>query len=345
MLGLTERQKLVLALLVREYIDTAEPISSGRLVDHFQLDFSSATVRNEMAVLEENGLLFQPYTSAGRIPTKSGYRYYVQQLMGEDRLPTHIQEMIRHQFYQARNDVDDWLSLSASVLAQHSKVASLVTPLHTEKAHLKHVALLSTRGRQVLLVLVLNSGEVHQQTLVLDETHNQLELTGIADRINQLARGMNARELNEINNDVAEEPLSTILKVVVQIVEDSEVISSGEVYRDGLTNMLSEPEFTEPDRAKQTLELFEDRVMLDDLLSRTVFDSDTPGVHVIIGGEDAWEQLDEISLIIAGYGSKEHAMGAIGLLGPLRMAYDRGVSTVRFVSDLISELISESMIN
>jgi heat-inducible transcriptional repressor len=133
--------------------------------------------------------------------------------------------------------------------------------------------------------------------------------------------------------------------VVVQIVEDSEVISSGEVYRDGLTNMLSEPEFSEPDRAKQTLELFEDRVMLDDLLSRTVFESDTPGVHVIIGGEDAWEQLDEISLIIAGYGSKEHAMGAIGLLGPLRMAYDRGVSTVRFVSDLISELISESMIS
>ena len=156
MKGLSGRQKLVLALLVRDYIETAEPVSSGRLVSHYQLDFSPATARNEMAVLEKKGLLSQPYTSAGRIPTTSGYRYYVQQLMGEDRLPPHIQEMIRHQFYQARNAVDDWLSLSASILAQHSQVAALVTPLHTEKAKLKHLALLSTRGRQVLLVLILN---------------------------------------------------------------------------------------------------------------------------------------------------------------------------------------------
>jgi len=107
--------------------------------------------------------------------------------------------------------------------------------------------------------------------------------------------------------------------------------------------MLSEPEFSEPEKAKQTLEIFEDRVMLDDLLTRTVFDSDAPGIHVIIGGEDTWDQLEDTSLILASYGKKDHAMGAVGILGPLRMSYSRGVSTVRFVSELISELISESM--
>lgn len=340
---LSERQKLVLALLVRDYVETAEPISSGRLVSNFHLDVSSATVRNEMAVLEQRGFLFQPYTSAGRVPTKEGYRYYVQQLMGENQLPVHIQEMIRHQFYQARHDVDDWLSLSASVLAQHSQGAAIVTPLHTEKARFKHISLLSTRGRQVLVVIILNSGEVHQQTLVLDETLIQDQLTMIAARINQLAAGMDANELEEIELGAENSVFKEIYRAVSQTIKAAEVISSGDVYRDGLANMLSEPEFSEPEKAKQTLEIFEDRAMLDDLLSRTVFNSDGPGVHVIIGGEDTWEQLEETSLILASYGSKDHAMGAIGILGPLRMSYSRGVSTVRFVSELISELISESM--
>jgi heat-inducible transcriptional repressor len=340
---LSERQKLVLALLVRDYVETAEPISSGRLVKNYQLDFSSATVRNEMAVLEEKGFLSQPYTSAGRVPTREGYRYYVRRLMGEDRLPAHIQEMIRHQFYQARHDVDDWLSLSASVLAQHSMSAAIVTQLHTEEAKFKHVALLSTRGRQVLVVIVLSSGEVHQQTFVLAETLSQVELSGIASRINQLAAGLDAVELEEIDLGNEADPLKEIFEIVMNTIKESEVIFSGEVYRDGLSNVLSEPEFSEPDKAKHTLEIFEDRVMLDDLLSRTVFDSDTPGVHVIIGGEDTWDQLEDTSLILASYGKKDHAMGAVGILGPLRMSYSRGVSTVRFVSDLISELISESM--
>ena len=192
---LSERQKLILALLVRDYVETAEPISSGRLVKQFNLDISSATVRNEMAVLEEKGFLSQPYTSAGRVPTKAGYRYYVRRLMLEDQLPAHVQEMIRHQFYQVRHDVDDWLSLTASVLAQHSQVASIVTPPHTEKARFKHLALLSTRGRQVLAVIVLNSGEVHQQTLVLEDTLSQEQLSGIAARINQQSEGLNTSEL------------------------------------------------------------------------------------------------------------------------------------------------------
>ncbi len=345
MTGLSERQNLVLALLVRDYVETAEPISSGRLVSNYRLDISSATVRNELAILEKEGFLYQPYTSAGRIPTKNGYRYFVQRLMGEDQLPTHIQDMIRHQFYQARNDVDDWLLLSASVLAQHSQAAALVTPLHTEGARLKHIALLSTRGRQVLLILVLISGEVHQQTLVLEKTLDQSDLNNLAQRINALVGEMDAKDLAEIPLSNFDGPEKEIFSAVSQIIRDKEMVSSGDVYRDGLANMLSEPEFSEPEKAKQTLEIFEDRVMLDELLSRTVFESDLPGVHVIIGGEDTWDQLGDCSLIIASYGSAEQAMGAVGILGPLRMPYSRGVSTVRFVSDLISELISESMIN
>jgi heat-inducible transcriptional repressor len=229
------------------------------------------------------------------------------------------------------------------VLAQHCGGAAFVTPLHTEKARFKHLVLLSTRGRQVLLVVVLNSGEVHQQTLVMDESLSQNQLTAISDRINHLAAGLDARELEEIDLPSGDPALETVFQVVQETISGSEVVVAGEVYRDGLANVLSEPEFSEPRKAKKTLEIFEDRAMLDDLLSKTVFESEGSGVHVIIGGEDTWEQLDETSLILASYGSRDHAMGAVGIFGPLRMSYSRGVSTVRFVSELISELIFESM--
>ncbi len=342
---LSERQKLVLALTVRDYVDTVEPISSARLVKNYQLEISSATVRNEMAFLSELGYLTQPYTSAGRVPTKKGYRYFVQELMGPDELPAHIQQMIRHQFYQARHDVDDWMSLSASILAQHTHGASLVTALHSEEARLKHIALLSTRGKQVLLVIVLNSGEVHQQTLVFEEIYSQEHLTQTAARVNQIVVEMDAGQIQQLQTDLESTMEKEVVAVIQDVIKLSNSVSSGNVYRDGLTNVLSEPEFSESEKARQTLEIFEDRYLLDDLFSRTVFEGDATGVHVIIGGENTWEELEDCSLILARYGSPRHAMGAVGILGPLRMAYSRGVSTVRFVSDLMSELITESIGN
>jgi heat-inducible transcriptional repressor len=145
---LTERQKFILALVIREYVDSTQPVGSKRLVDVYNLDYSSATVRNEMAYLTEAGYLQQPHTSAGRAPTEEGYRFFVSQLMGQTTLPAHIEATIQHQFYQARNDYDQWMRLAASILARQSQAASLVTSLHPEHAVLKHLELIATRGRK-----------------------------------------------------------------------------------------------------------------------------------------------------------------------------------------------------
>ena len=139
---LTERQKFILALVIREYVDSTQPVGSKRLAEAYNLDYSSATIRNEMAALTEAGYLQQPHTSAGRTPTEEGYRYFVSQLMGHTTLPTHIERTIEHQFYQARNDFDQWMRLAASILARQSQAASLVTSLHPEHARLKHLELI-----------------------------------------------------------------------------------------------------------------------------------------------------------------------------------------------------------
>ncbi|UCD41001.1 MAG: heat-inducible transcription repressor HrcA, partial [Chloroflexota bacterium] len=194
-MNLTERQKLVLALVIRDYIDNAQPVGSNTLVDKYGLTFSSATVRNEMVALNEAGFLRQPHTSAGRIPTEEGYRYFVRQLMGQTDLAPQTKRMITHQFYQAGHDIDHWLRLAASILAHQSQAASLVTSPNPERARFKHIELISTLGRQVLMVLVLSGGDVRQQMLALAEPVSQEMLSASAAKLNQVCEGMSAKSI------------------------------------------------------------------------------------------------------------------------------------------------------
>jgi len=152
---LTERQKLILTLIVHEHTRTAQPVGSKTMVEQFSMQMSSATIRNEMAVLTEMGYLRQPYTSAGRVPTEEGYRFFVSNLTQQTTLPATTMRTISHQFYQSRQDLEQWLKLAASVLANQSQAASLVTAPHSDKAQLKHLELIATHGRQILMVLVM----------------------------------------------------------------------------------------------------------------------------------------------------------------------------------------------
>ena len=179
--------------MIREYIDTVTPVSSKALVEKYNLGFSSATARNEMVALTESGYLRQPHTSAGREPTEEGYRYFVQRIVGENELPLAERRTISHQFYQARKDVDEWMRLAASVLAQHARGASLVTAPQQMKARFKHLELIATQGRLVLLVLVLHGGKVRQQMLTLAESPSQASLSEAATQSMRVCYGLDSR--------------------------------------------------------------------------------------------------------------------------------------------------------
>ena len=166
---LTLRQKKILSLIIHEHIRSAEPVGSKHLVRKYKLNLSPATIRNEMAALTEAGYLRQPHTSAGRVPTEDGYRFFVGQLMNETSLPDNIRHTISHQFSQMENDIKEWMQLTASVLANQTHAASLVTAPQAVEARVKHVELISTHGRQVLAVLVLEGGQIHQNILTLEE--------------------------------------------------------------------------------------------------------------------------------------------------------------------------------
>lgn len=339
---MTERQKWILALVIQYFIETAQPVGSRRLVERFKLDISPATVRNEMAALTEEGYLRQPHTSAGREPTEEGYRFFVGQLIGRVDLPNQIKRTISHQFYQAQRSMEEWMRLAASVLAHQSQVASLVTAPHPERAQLKHLELISTRDRQVLMVLVLVGGDVRQHLLDLAEPVPQERLSRTARQITSLCQGLGYEDLDRVSHQL-DQLGKDVLKLVKAEMERADTLLAGEIYHDGITNVLSEPEFAESESARRALRVLEERALLHDLLASTVMATDVGGVQVLIGGEGTWEELRDCSMVLARYGTPGLATGTLGVLGPIRMAYGRSISTVRFVAHLMSDLVSGAL--
>ena len=341
--NLTERQKLILALVIRDYIESAKAVSSEHLVSYYRMDVSPATVRNELLALTEMGYLRQMHTSAGRVPTEEGYRYFVRQLMGHADLPVNTKRTIIHQFYQAGLDVDRWMRLAASVLAHQAQAASLVTAPHTEQPHFKHLELINTRGRQVLMVLVLSGGEVSQQMLTLAEPVTQEQLSDAARILNGMCQGLSAEMIANLSAP-ASALEQDILNLIVDEMRRASQTLTGELYHDGITHVLAEPEFGEVELARRALRILEERPLLEDLLNRTVLSSDLGGVQVLIGGEGNWEELRDCSIVLARYGAPGLATGTLGVLGPMRMAYGRTISTVRFVAGLLSDLVEEKLL-
>ena len=333
---LTPRQQLILGLVIREYITTAQPVGS-KTIQGYGLGVSSATIRTDMADLEERGYLVQPHTSAGRIPTEQGYRYFVERLMSESQLTLDEQRTIRHQFHQVGVDLEQWMRLAASVLARTAQSAAVVTSLRTEQCRLKHLELIAIRDALAMLIVVLEGGIVRQQMLTLDEAMSQDTLTQIANRLNDLCGGGSILRMQICRRQVGAFE-QQVLDLVVQVMKRVDDQAGMHLYRDGLLNILHQPEFSVPESARNVVHLFEDRTLLEDLLTEML---EVGGVQVIIGGEGRWNELRDCSLVVSPYGVSGEATGALGVMGPMRMPYSRAISTVRYVAGLLSDLFRD----
>ncbi len=332
---LTERQERVLAMVVRHYIETGRPVGSKTLVGDFGLDYSSATVRNDFVALGEMGYLAQLHTSAGRIPTERGYRYFVQKLLGEFHLPLHERQMIRHQFHQARLELDQWMRLSAAILARTSGSASFVTAPQARANRFKHMQLIATQGRLVLMVIVLYGGEVKQQMLTLAEPLPQVRLSAAAERLNALFPEMDSDEIAaRVSGSFLDTLESEIARLVVDALHRADHRPISDIYRDGLVNILDD------EGTRHAVRLLEERTLLASVLSETKAQRGD-GVQVVIGGDGRWEELKDCTMILSRYGVTESFSGTLAVVGPTRMPYDRNVAAVRYVADLMSGFVYE----
>jgi heat-inducible transcriptional repressor len=346
MIPLSQRKQQILRALVEEYIHSATPVASETLVRKYDLSFSSATVRHELAGLEEAHLIYQPHTSAGRVPTDLGYRYFVEYLMEESALSLNEQRLIRHQFYQVQDQLDQWVRLTASVMARLLHSAAVMTSPRADVGRLKHFEVLSVTDLSAHLVLVLVDGTVKQQRLLLEAPIDQEELSASAARLNKLLQGKSAKQVEAL---LEQHDFSTvehlICSTILRILEQHGDPLGDVFYREGVVNILEQPEYSRmgpeeerSERVRKVMEVLEQNRFLPALASHL---RESDGVQVLIGGENQWDDMKDVSLVVARYGQEGKIGGLLGVIGPTRMQYGRAIAVVRYMTQVMNELLAE----
>jgi heat-inducible transcriptional repressor len=335
------RSQAILRAVIEEYVTTAQPVGSHALVERYRLGVSSATVRAVLSELEAAGLLTHPHTSAGRVPTEQGYRYYVESIIDSAPLPPVEQLMIRHQFGQVEYASEHWFRLAATTLASLTRAAGLATPAKPTSAHLRHLDLVAISDRLASLILVLREGSLKQVLVTLDEPTDQAQLGSVAAFLNDLLVGLTAEDAERVigrldPNDETTGLHRRVGERVVRSLQDFDADAIEELFSDGLLNVMAAPEFAHSEKLRRVFAALENRVYLAQLIDGV---AGSGQVRVYIGSENPAEEMAEVSLVLAPYGRPGRAVGVVGVLGPTRMAYPQAIGTVQFVSGLMNELI------
>ena len=333
---LTFRREAILKSIVGQYIVRATPVPSQSLVNDRELGVSAATIRNEMVHLEEGGYITRPHPSAGSIPSDKGYRYYVDSL-SDIELPLAEQRLINHLFHQVEGELEEWLSLAATITAQLAQNMAVVTLSKPANCQLKHLELIALQDSLALVVLVLHGARVRQQLITFDPAISQFELTTIANKLNAAYSGLSRPQIlaKAVELPPAEQQITDCL-LKIMLAEDEQ--EYGEPYLDGLHFTLNQPEFVRSHRILALLELIEHRKLLRTIIPGKLYRHQ---VQVTIGKENKAEVIRDYSVVVSQYGLPEGAVGTIGVIGPTRMPYARTISTVDYLSSVLSGLMTE----
>ncbi len=333
---LNQRRASLLSFIIQDYVDTAVPVGSQVLVRRHRIPYSSATVRLEMARLEDEGYITQPHTSAGRVPSDKGYRYYIEALMSEEALDPQSRETIRHQFHQAERALEDWFQLAAAVLARSVSNFAVVTAPRSKETRLRHLQLVALQDFTALCIVVLQEARLRQQVIALKEAMDQDELSVLANRLNVRFGGMSLTDIVSLPEPISEVEERVLESVVDMMTQES--MALGEVFRDGVREVLSQPEFARSDRILDLVDVLEERSLAASIPVRSLLDE---GVSVVIGSENSIESMRDCSIVVSRYGEARGSSGVVAVLGPTRMRYNRIIPTVRFLAAVLGDLVSQ----
>ena len=337
---LDPRKELILKVVTDDYIESAEPVGSRTIARKYNLGLSPATIRNEMADLEESGYLKQPHVSAGRIPSQQGYRYYVDMLMQQQKLKEEEQGLIRLYFEDRSRELDTILQQTVKILAQLTRYPSLMLGPTLQPSIFKHVQLIPLSANDILVLIVTDMGIIENKVIAVDCPVTQADLDRASYSLNKKLRGrpfasLKSSVLNELKEEIKTED-SSFQQAVTLLLSSLDTREKERVYLDGIINILEHPEFKELKKFKLLLELMEE----EERLCRLLFA--LSGIRISIGEENPEEAAHECSIITANYEIGGRVVGTIGVLGPTRMDYAHVVSVVEFIAQSLSEFLSKS---
>ena len=332
---LPERRRRILGIIVREYISSGVPVGSKYVSKGYSLRVSPATIRHEMASLEEEGYIVRPHISSGGLPSARGYRFYVESLMGEADLEPEERQAIRNSLRGAEGEPDQWARMAVSILTRKLRSFALATPLQSRSCHFRHIDLISIGSLMVMMVVILEEWTVRQRLLGLGVSASQRRLQSIANRMNDLCAGLTYREILQRARGLSglEEQ---IVRAVVQVMEAEDKRSREQVYVDGWRYLLDRDESLRSGWVHGLARGLEEGSLLR-RLSRGL--NEDSRARVIIGEENEEAYLRECTVILTRYGVPGRR-GTVGIIGPTRLPYNRAIPVIEYLSEVLSELVT-----
>ena len=335
---LVERQDRILRIIIGQYIESAKPVGSQSIARGSGLGLSPATIRNEMARLEEEGYIIRRHISGGGVPSDKGYRYYVESLIkGAEHMAIEERLMIAHLFHQVERELDEWTRLAAVLLSRMVHSVALVTFPKEAEARVKHVKLVSLQRSLAVLILLLHQAKLKQQLIDFGENVTQDQLDVASNRFNNLFHTLTWPQImarREELSPIEEQVRDTVIQLMA--AEDEQMYE--EPCIEGLSNILDQPEFSVHRDVLGVVGLLERRDVVRAMLHKVIVGD---GVRVLIGSENREDIMKGCSLVVTRYGIPDRVRGAIGVIGPTRMPYGKAISTVSYMGSLMSDLAAE----
>ncbi|MEN3189419.1 MAG: heat-inducible transcriptional repressor HrcA [Atribacterota bacterium] len=340
---LNERMKTILAAVIHRYITTAEPVSSSIIAEKYDLNLSTATIRHEMNLLEKYDYLWQPHTSAGRIPTDKGYRFYVDNLMKKTYLKENEKEQISH-IYKKSKEFEETMKITSQLLSKLTNNIGVVLEPSILSNSIKHIQFIPVGNNRILVLMITYTGLVYQKLITLSGEIEKDNLNYLSNIINIK---LQKKEINLVNlYNILKKELNRIIEFqerfnyINNFIEDclNTKYFSGKIYLNGRINIMKQPEFRETGKLNYLLSFVEKENILAETIRKYLLFENT---KVIIGRENRQKEIQNCSIIARKYNIKGKPAGAIGILGPTRMNYPRMISIVEYISEKLSEILSE----
>lgn len=336
---LDERKKKILQAIIRNYLETGEPVGSRTISKYTDLNLSSATIRNEMSDLEEMGYILQPHTSAGRIPSDKGYRFYVDAMMEEkDREIEEIKEV----YLEKEDKMDLLLKQVAKVLAQNTNYATMISAPQYHRNKLKFIQLSRVDEHQLLAVIVVEGNVIKNHLISVEEALSDETLLKLNILLNTNLNGLTLEEINlgtiailKQQAGIHSEIVSEVLDAVAEAIRADEDL---EIYTSGTNNIFKYPELADHQKASELITTFEEKQVLGTLVQETLADENNTGIQVYIGNESPIQSMKDCSVVTATYELDEGMKGTIGIIGPKRMDYDKVIGTLKTMMHQLDDL-------
>lgn len=338
----SERSRKILSAIVRDYISTAEPVSSKAIAMKYSLGLSPATIRSIMAELEKDGFLVQPHTSAGRVPTEKSFRFYVDSLLKFEDLPEVDKDLLKKSC-ERPSGVEEVLTDTARALSVLTSCAGLMFIPKKDTFIIKHINLVPMDNSSIMVLIVSSFGMVHTRLIRLGEDAGRLDLEKISNYLNSIAEGLTLRELRariieEMKNvkNLYDELLSNALRLGSMVLEQETRVYENDLYVEGKVNILEQPEFRDDfERMKKLFAVFEEKSLLVRILDKSMEES---GIHIYLGSESMVKEFEGLSLVTAPYGRNDEILGTLGVIGPVRMNYSKIIPLVDYTAGLLSKV-------